>query len=176
MLLEVTRFHRRARALLAEPATGTAAAGHELTLGEFLAQEKFSSYFISHFMTPVVSAVWSCDPTTALAYPARYLFTFLGHHGLLGVKGSPQWRTVTGGSRSYVNKVAATLPDIRLTSPSPRCTGTPTASTSRPRSVPGPYARLLTPSSSPPTRRRPCACSPTPRRPRGPPLAACRIR
>ena len=117
MLLEVTRFHRRARALLAEPATGTAAAGHELTLGEFLAREKFSSYFISHFMTPVVSAVWSCDPTTALAYPARYLFTFLGHHGLLGVKGSPQWRTVTGGSRSYVDKVAATLPDIRLASP-----------------------------------------------------------
>ncbi len=68
-------------------------------------------------MTPVVSAVWSCDPTTALAYPARYLFTFLGHHGLLGVKGSPQWRTVTGGSRSYVDKVAETLPDIRLASP-----------------------------------------------------------
>ena len=51
-------------------------------------------------MTPVVSAVWSCDPTTALSYPARYLFTFLGHHGMLGVKGSPQWRTVTGGSGS----------------------------------------------------------------------------
>ena len=116
MLLEVTRFHRRARALLAEPSTGTG-AGEELTLGEFLAREKFSSYFISHFMTPVVSAVWSCDPTTALAYPARYLFTFLGHHGLLGVKGSPQWRTVTGGSRSYVDKVAETLPDIRLASP-----------------------------------------------------------
>ena len=68
-------------------------------------------------MTPVVSAVWSCDPTTALAYPARYLFTFLGHHGLLGVSGSPQWRTVTGGSRTYVDRVAATLPDIRLSSP-----------------------------------------------------------
>lgn len=119
MLLEVTRFYRRARALLAEAdaATGTGTAAPELTLGEFLDREKFSSYFVVHFMTPVVSAVWSCDPTTALAYPARYLFTFLGHHGLLGVKGSPQWRTVTGGSRSYVDKVAATLPDIRLSSP-----------------------------------------------------------
>ncbi|SFT68486.1 NAD(P)/FAD-dependent oxidoreductase [Arthrobacter sp. ov118] len=112
MLLEVARFHRRARALLAE-----GAPGEDLTLGEFLARERFSSYFIAHFMTPVVSAVWSCDPTTALAYPARYLFTFLGHHGLLGVKGSPQWRTVTGGSRTYVDKVAGTLPDIRLASP-----------------------------------------------------------
>jgi predicted NAD/FAD-binding protein len=114
MLLEVLRFYRKARALLAEE---TKAGQPELTLGGFLAREKFSGYFISHFMTPVVSAVWSCDPTTALAYPARYLFTFLGHHGLLGVSGSPQWRTVTGGSRSYVDKLAATLPDIRLGSP-----------------------------------------------------------
>jgi len=123
MLLEVTRFHRRARALLAaaSPAGGSqdvAGGGEpELTLGEFLAREKFSSYFIAHFMTPVVSAVWSCDPATALAYPARYLFTFLAHHGLLGVSGSPQWRTVKGGSRTYVDKVAATLPDVRLSSP-----------------------------------------------------------
>ncbi len=127
MLVEVTRFHRRARALLAErpyspnpnrdPASDTTGTGEELTLGEFLAREKFSPYFISHFMTPVVSAVWSCDPATALAYPARYLFTFLANHGLLGVKGSPQWRTVTGGSRSYVDKVAETLPDVRLASP-----------------------------------------------------------
>ena len=122
MLLEVMRFYRRARALLAEesPAGKNAAdnAGEpELTLGAFLAREKFSRYFISHFMTPIVSAVWSCDPTTALAYPARYLFTFLAHHGLLGVSGSPQWRTVAGGSRSYVDKLAATLPDIRLASP-----------------------------------------------------------
>ncbi len=112
MLLEITRFHRRARAVIAGPA-----GADEQTLGEFLTREKFSAYFISHFMTPVVSAVWSCDPTTALAYPARYLFTFLGHHGLLGVKGSPQWRTVKGGSRSYVDKLAATLPDVRLASP-----------------------------------------------------------
>ena len=124
MLLEVMRFYRRARALLDtdKAQAGAAglpgsAAGAELTLGEFLDREKFSSYFISHFMTPIVSAVWSCDPTTALAYPARYLFTFLSHHGLLGIAGSPQWRTVTGGSRSYVDKLAATLPDVRLSSP-----------------------------------------------------------
>ncbi|MDQ5862454.1 MAG: FAD-dependent oxidoreductase, partial [Actinomycetota bacterium] len=105
MLLEVMRFYRRARALIeTAPASddGPGAGGAELTLGEFLTKERFSKYFISHFMTPVVSAVWSCDPTTALSYPARYLFTFLGHHGMLGVKGSPQWRTVTGGSGKYV--------------------------------------------------------------------------
>ncbi len=120
MLLEVTRFYRKARALLKTepiPAASPHAAHSELTLGEFLEREDFSPYFISHFMTPVVSAVWSCDPTTALAYPARYLFTFLDHHGMLGVKGSPQWRTVTGGSARYVEKLAATLTDVRLSTP-----------------------------------------------------------
>ncbi|WP_142063058.1 NAD(P)/FAD-dependent oxidoreductase [Pseudarthrobacter sp. B4EP4b] len=120
MLLEVTRFYRKARALLNTAPVASVSpdeAVPELTLGQFLERENFSPYFVSHFMTPVVSAVWSCDPTTALAYPARYLFTFLGHHGLLGVKGSPQWRTVTGGSARYVEKLAATLPDIRLNSP-----------------------------------------------------------
>ncbi|MGK3648419.1 NAD(P)/FAD-dependent oxidoreductase [Pseudarthrobacter enclensis] len=120
MLLEVTRFYRRARALLDTAPVSSVDGGAERpepTLGEFLARENFSAYFISHFMTPVVSAVWSCDPATALNYPARYLFTFLGHHGMLGIKGSPQWRTVTGGSARYVEKLAATLPDIRLNTP-----------------------------------------------------------
>ncbi|MET1089493.1 MAG: FAD-dependent oxidoreductase [Arthrobacter sp.] len=120
MLIEVMRFYRRARALLKTApvsAAGPDVAVSELTLGEFLERENFSPYFVSHFMTPVVSAVWSCDPTTALAYPARYLFTFLGHHGMLGVKDSPQWRTVTGGSARYVEKLAATLSDVRLNTP-----------------------------------------------------------
>ncbi|WP_185982249.1 FAD-dependent oxidoreductase [Arthrobacter sp. KBS0703] len=114
MLAEVLRFWRKARALLAANPGGTAAG--EETLGQFLDRERFSDYFTSHFMAPVVSAVWSCDPTTALAYPARYLFTFLDHHGMLGIKGSPQWKTVTGGSRSYVDRVVAGLPDVRLSS------------------------------------------------------------
>ena len=57
--------------------------------------------------SPLVAAVWSCDPDVALDYPARYLFTFLEHHGMLGVFGSPTWRTVTGGSHEYVRRLAA---------------------------------------------------------------------
>ena len=64
-------------------------------------------------MEPLVAAVWSCDPDVALDYPARYLFSFLDHHGMLAVFGSPTWRTVTGGSREYVGRVAAALPDVR---------------------------------------------------------------
>jgi predicted NAD/FAD-binding protein len=118
MLAEILRFWRKARALLASPADGAPEhGGPEETLGEFLEREQFSDYFTSHFMAPVVSAVWSCDPATALAYPARYLFTFLEHHGMLGIKGSPQWKTVKGGSRRYVERVVDGLQDVRLSSP-----------------------------------------------------------
>nr|WP_127896826.1 FAD-dependent oxidoreductase [Streptomyces sp. S10(2018)] len=111
MLAQVPRFHRAARRLLTEDADRT------LTLGGFLDREGFSPYFRAHFMTPVVSAVWSCDAATALRYPAAYLFRFLHHHGMLAVGGSPVWRTVTGGSRSYVDRIAERLPDVRTATP-----------------------------------------------------------
>ncbi|CAM5613110.1 FAD-dependent oxidoreductase [Streptomyces atroolivaceus] len=112
MLTEVPRFHRAARSLLAQEA-GTAL----MTLGEFVARRRFSPYFTAHFLTPMVSAVWSCDPVTALLYPARYLFRFLDHHGMLSTGGSPVWRTVTGGSRAYVDRIAEQVHSVRTSTP-----------------------------------------------------------
>ncbi len=125
MMAEIPRFHRRARAVLATSArvapssaapVGAAtydASQSDQTLREFLDEGGFSAHFVRHFMQPLVAAVWSCDPGTSLDYPARFLFTFLDHHGMLGVFGSPQWRTVTGGSTTYVAAVAAGLQEIR---------------------------------------------------------------
>ena len=106
MLGEVPRFHRRARALLE-------ADGDDITLGDFLDRHGFSAYFRRHFMEPLVAAVWSCDPDVALEYPARYLFAFLSHHGMLSITGSPQWRTVTGGSHEYVRRIGAAVDEVR---------------------------------------------------------------
>ncbi|MFD5813820.1 NAD(P)/FAD-dependent oxidoreductase [Streptomyces sp. NPDC127038] len=111
MLTEVPAFHRAARRLLAEGGEDT------LTLGEFIARERFSPYFTRHFMTPLVSAVWSCDTATARLYPAAYLFRFMDHHGMLSVGGSPRWRTVTGGSRSYVDRLAKELDAVHTSTP-----------------------------------------------------------
>ncbi|MER7698817.1 MULTISPECIES: FAD-dependent oxidoreductase [unclassified Streptomyces] len=113
MLAEVPRFHRAARALLALP-EGT---GSDMSLGEFARRKRFSPYFHAHFLTPMVSAVWSCDPVTALRYPARHLFRFLAHHGMLAVGGSPVWRTVTGGSSAYVERVVKRLDAVRTATP-----------------------------------------------------------
>jgi len=111
MLTEVPRFHRAARRLLASGEPG------ELSLGDFLRAGGFSAYFTSHFAAPLVAAVWSCPAGMALRYPARYLFTFLANHGMLSVSGSPQWRTVSGGSRCYIEGIAVGLAKICLSSP-----------------------------------------------------------
>jgi uncharacterized protein len=118
MLTEVLRFHRAARRLLARPDAIRAPDGPdpgstELTLGQFVQAGAYSRYFTAHFVLPFVAAVWSCPPQTALSYPARYLFTFLDHHGLLSVTGSPPWLTISGGSRSYVERVGKQLAAVR---------------------------------------------------------------
>ena len=110
MLAQVKYFHRRARAVLDGPDT-------DLTLQEFLTAGRFTSYFTNHFMLPLVAAVWSCGFDGARGYPARYLFAFLDNHGMLSVTGSPQWRTVVGGSRTYVERAAKNLSAVNTGTP-----------------------------------------------------------
>jgi predicted NAD/FAD-binding protein len=108
VLIQVRRFHRRARAFLA------ASGDSDLTgLGDFLDAEGFSPAFRQLHALPLVSCVWSTGSDTALQYPARYLFRFLAHHGMLGTVDSPQWSTVVGGSRTYVDAIACRLRRIR---------------------------------------------------------------
>jgi predicted NAD/FAD-binding protein len=87
------------------------------TLAGFLKAGRFSPYFVAHFMTPLISAVWSTAPDRALEYPARYLFAFLDNHGMLAVKGSPTWLTVVGGSARYVEKAAKGLTGVQTSTP-----------------------------------------------------------
>jgi predicted NAD/FAD-binding protein len=112
MLVQVKRFHVAASRWLR-----TSAEDDLSTYGEFLAREGFSEYFIAHYAVPVVSCVWSSGRSSALLYPARYLFRFLDHHGMLRVGGSPQWFSVVGGSRTYVERIASLLPDVRISRP-----------------------------------------------------------
>ena len=114
MLLEVRRFHREARDLLAatpHPATS------DTTLRDFLTAGGYSRFFAEHFILPLVSAVWSSGRETAERYPAGYLFQFLQHHGMLAVTGSPRWRTVTGGSKTYVERAVKNLHAVHLSTP-----------------------------------------------------------
>ena len=117
MLTEVRRFHRQAHALLAPSADGGPSGQADPTWEEFLRAGGYSSYFVRHFAIPLVACVWSAGGRDAGAYPARHLFRFLDHHGMLSVSGSPTWRTVTGGSATYVDRLVARLGDVRTSSP-----------------------------------------------------------
>ena len=110
MLGEVVKFHRRAREVLA-------ADDDAQTVREFLARGRFTPYFVPHFMTPLIAAVWSTAPTQAGDYPARYLFSFLENHGMHSVTGSHTWYTVTGGSARYVERATKGLTALQTSTP-----------------------------------------------------------
>jgi predicted NAD/FAD-binding protein len=110
MLVEIKRFYRRAKVTIAQGDDG-------LTLRDFLVEGRFSPYFVRHFIVPLVSSVWSASTEMALEYPARYLFVFFDNHGMLSVAGSPQWRTIEGGSRVYVERLAKDLHAVHTATP-----------------------------------------------------------
>ncbi|MDQ3382572.1 MAG: FAD-dependent oxidoreductase [Actinomycetota bacterium] len=102
VLVQVSRFHRQATRFQHD-------GDDTLTLGEFLRSRGFSDAFVRLYAVPLVACVWSTGTARALDYPARYLFRFLDHHGMLSISGSPQWYTVTGGSSTYVARVREEL-------------------------------------------------------------------
>jgi uncharacterized protein len=79
------------------------------TLGEFLKYRKFSSYFVDFHIIPMVAAIWSMPPNLAEKMPMELFLRFFKNHGLFKIKDRPEWYTVTGRSKTYVNKVLQTI-------------------------------------------------------------------
>ena len=100
---DILRFSREARALLAAGHGGPADA----PLGAFVRERGFSRAFVDRYLVPMAGAVWSATPEDVLAFPAGRIAAFMDNHGLLDLRGRPQWRTVAGGSREYVRRVSA---------------------------------------------------------------------
>jgi predicted NAD/FAD-binding protein len=85
------------------------------SLGRFLDRNRFSGYFRRRYLLPMGGAIWSTPLEDVLDYPARSFIDFFDNHGLVHPGDVPQWRTVTGGSRSYVRRLTAAFHDrIRL--------------------------------------------------------------
>jgi predicted NAD/FAD-binding protein len=108
MLRDWRRFNREARALIGM--NGTAPS-----LGHWLEQRGFSRHFVERLIVPQASAVWSADPAQMWSFPASFMAEFFENHGMYSIRNRPQWRTVSGGSHSYVEAIAAPWRDrVRL--------------------------------------------------------------
>jgi predicted NAD/FAD-binding protein len=113
MVADLVRFNRDARALLAG---GDSVGGPSLR--DWLAERRYSRAFVERLIVPQASAVWSADPAQLWSFPARFMVEFFANHGMLGFRDRPQWRTVAGGSRRYVEAIVRPLGErVRLSTP-----------------------------------------------------------
>ncbi len=81
------------------------------TVGEFLRDSGYSRWFVERAIAPEVSAVWSAGAEAVSDFPLGFLAEFLENHGMLQLRGRPRWRTVTGGSRVYVERLTRRFAD-----------------------------------------------------------------
>ena len=111
MLSDILRFNRESMAWLATH------PDNQRSLRDFLAAGRYSAAFSDWYLLPMAAAIWSCPTGQMLDMPLATFIRFCQNHGLLQVFDRPMWRTVKGGGRAYVRKIAALLDDIRLACP-----------------------------------------------------------
>jgi predicted NAD/FAD-binding protein len=113
MLADLLRFNRLCTRLAAE---GVDAELSE-PLEDFLNRHRFGQAFRDWYFLPMLGCIWSCPTDQMLKFPVATMIRFCHNHGLLQVNNRPQWHTVVGGARHYVEKIVATLADARLKTP-----------------------------------------------------------
>ncbi len=113
MLSDLLRFNRLC--------TRLAVQGQDAELAEplqaFLDRHRFGDAFRNWYFLPMLGCIWSCPTDQMLQFPVATMIRFCHNHGLLQVNHRPQWHTVVGGAKHYVEKIIASLPDARLNTP-----------------------------------------------------------
>ena len=113
MIRDILRFNKKA---LSDLEQGRIAA--DTTLGQYLSQNGYGQRFIEHYIVPMGAAIWSMSLADMLQFPLQFFVRFFKNHGLLSVSDRPQWRVISGGSRSYVAPLSAGFAEhIRLNCP-----------------------------------------------------------
>ena len=109
MLADLTRFNRITTAI----AQRNEDAAMQQPLGQFLDAQGFGPAFRNWYLLPMLGCIWSCPADQMLQFPVATMIRFCHNHGLIRVSNRPQWYTVQGGSREYVRRLVAQLPDAR---------------------------------------------------------------
>lgn len=113
MLVDIVRFNR-----VGTQAAHSSNLNDEQSVAEFLSNCGVGRAFLRQYLVPMASAIWSSTPQTILDFPARFMIGFFANHGLMQIRKRPQWRTIRGGSRRYVQALLEPiLHNVRLNSP-----------------------------------------------------------
>ncbi len=108
MLRDILDFNQRADELL------SLARASGQTLGQLLEREAYSQAFSDWYLLPMGAAIWSCPMSRMRAMPAETFIQFCLNHGLLQIRHRPQWKTICGGAREYVQALCRDIGDVRL--------------------------------------------------------------
>ena len=110
MLADLLRFNR----LCSTIALARAEDALDQPIADFLQTHRFSAAFRDWYLLPMLGCIWSCPTDQMLQFPVATMIRFCHNHGLIQVTDRPQWYTVAGGSREYVQRLLARIPDARL--------------------------------------------------------------
>jgi uncharacterized protein len=107
MLRDLVRFYRQAPL--------EAGRFGLMPLDDYLDLRGYGRPFREDHLYPMAAAIWSTSAARIGAYPTEAFMRFCANHQLLRLRDRPAWRTVRGGSRCYVEKLARVLgPRLRL--------------------------------------------------------------
>lgn len=101
MVRDILRFNHQAPSDLASGRLPEA-----MTLGQYLDHAGYSAGFRNHYLIPMTAAIWSAGSAAVLAMPLAFFVRFFSNHGLLNIRHRPQWRTLVGGSRQYIEPLS----------------------------------------------------------------------
>jgi predicted NAD/FAD-binding protein len=113
MLADLLRFNRLASAI----AVRRSDAELDESIGDFLDRNRFGNTFREAYFLPMIGCIWSCPTQQMLQFPVGTMVRFCHNHGLLQLSGRPQWQTIRGGSKHYVDKMVASIADARPATP-----------------------------------------------------------
>jgi uncharacterized protein len=111
MLRDIARFNRDASAQI------LAGTVPEVSLDDYLAGGHYSNAFRDWYLLPMAGTIWSCPTAQMLQFPAASLLRFMHNHGLLTARQQPQWHSVAGGARQYVERMRSAIHEVRCNTP-----------------------------------------------------------
>lgn len=117
MLRDILRFNQNATKLAMDEESSfelQTESGQDMSLGAYLTQQSYSKEFREWYLLPMAGCIWSCPTEQMLEFPLKSFLHFCHNHGLLQINDRPQWQTVRGGARRYVDKMLAKIPNKHL--------------------------------------------------------------